>query len=184
MSLTIRTVAGATLALFLLSSATACLAADAKAPFASETIDLGIVVKDVNKSVKFYTDVLGFKELPGFTVPADFCADAGLTDHKALNIKVLALGESEKATKIKLMELPGVDSKKSESGFVHSQLGYRYITLHVADGAAAKERLKKAGIKPIAKGPVALPAGLPPGLALIVVRDPDGNFVELIVPNP
>ncbi|MBI3838158.1 MAG: VOC family protein [Planctomycetia bacterium] len=157
--------------------------AEEKSEFARGTIDLGVVVSQVGKSVKFYTEAIGFKELPAFSVSADFCADAGLTDNQALSIRVLALGDGDSATKLKLMEVPGVASQKSDNAFIHSQLGYRYLTIFVADADAALERLKKAGVKPLAKGPVALPAGLPAGMALMVVRDPDGNLIELIGPK-
>lgn len=159
-------------------------AADAKkSEFARETIDLGVVVTDVAKSVKFYTEALGFSEAPGFSVPADFCADAGLTDKQALNIRVLVLGGDPTATKLKLMEVPGVTSKKTDNAFIHSQLGYRYLTVYVADATAALARLQKAGVKPVAKGPVPLPAGLAAGMTLTVVRDPDGNLIELVGPK-
>jgi lactoylglutathione lyase len=158
-------------------------AADAKSEFARETIDLGIVATDVAKSVKFYTDALGFSETAGFSVPADFCADAGLTDKQALKIRVLVLGDGPTATKLKLMEVPGVKVKQTDNGFIHSQLGYRYLTIYVADASAALARLQKAGAKPLAKGPVPLPAGLPAGMTLTVVRDPDGNLIELVGPK-
>lgn len=151
--------------------------------FARSTIDLGVVVSDVARSVKFYTHAIGFTEVQGFSVPADFCAEAGLTDKLALDIRVLVLGEGDTATKLKLMQVPGAVVKKDDNAFIHSQLGYRYLTIYVADGDAALERLKQAGAKPLAKGPVPLPAGLPPGLALTVVRDPDGNLIELIGPK-
>ena len=48
---------------------------------------------------------------------------------------------------------------------------------------AALKRLDKAGVKPVAKGPVPLPAGLPQGVFLTVVQDPDGNLVELVGPK-
>ncbi len=158
-------------------------AAEPSGEFASPTVDLGIVVTNLDKSVKFYTDAIGFKEAPGFSVPADFCTEAGLTDNQPLKIRVLVLGDGPTATKLKLMEVPGVESKKVDNAFVHSQLGYRYLTIHVTSGAAAAERLKKTGVKAVAKGPVALPAGLPAGMALTVVRDPDGNLVELVGPS-
>jgi hypothetical protein len=44
--------------------------------------------------------------------------------------------------------------------------------------------LAKLGVKPIAKSPVLLPESLVPGkMYLTVVRDPDGNLVELIGPK-
>ena len=179
-----RWLACALFALLLLTgSHTSGTAADAKKhDFARGTIDLGVVVSDVKKAVTFYTNAIGFKEAPGFSVGADFCADAGLTDHQKLDIHVLVLDDGETATKLKLMEVPGVKSKLSDTTFIHSQLGYSYLTIYVADANAALARLKRAGVKPLAKGPVPLPPDLPPGLALTVVRDPDGNLIELIGP--
>jgi catechol 2,3-dioxygenase-like lactoylglutathione lyase family enzyme len=153
-----------------------------KSEFARTTIDLGTLVSDIDKSVKFYTEAIGFQEAQGFTVGAEFCADAGLDD-QTLNIRVLTLGEGDTATKLKLMEVPGVETKKSDTRYIHSQLGFRYLTIYVADANAALARLKKAGVKPIAKGPVPLPPGFPTGMVLAVVRDPDGNLVELIGPK-
>jgi catechol 2,3-dioxygenase-like lactoylglutathione lyase family enzyme len=150
--------------------------------FARATIDIGVVVRDLDRAVKFYTEAIGFKEIQGFSVDADFCANAGLTDHKKLDIRVLVLGDEASATRLKLMEVPSVESKKSDNTFIHSQLGYSYLTVYVADGNRALERLGRAGVRPLAKGPVPLPADLTPGLALTVVRDPDGNLIELIGP--
>jgi catechol 2,3-dioxygenase-like lactoylglutathione lyase family enzyme len=154
-----------------------------KAEFGRTTIDLGVVVSNLDKAVKFYTDAIGFTEVQGFSVPGDFCADAGLTSGKPLSIRVLVLGEGESATKIKLMEVPGVETKKTDNAFIHSQFGFRYLTISVTDTNAAVARLKKAGVSPIAKCPVALPKGLPQGVYLTVVRDPDGNLVELLGPK-
>jgi catechol 2,3-dioxygenase-like lactoylglutathione lyase family enzyme len=146
-------------------------------------IDLGVVVSDVDASVKFYTEAIGFKEVDGFKVPAGFAKDAGLTDDKPLDIRVLQLGDDENATKLKLMQLPGVKSKKSDNRFIHSQLGISYLTIFVVDTAKALDRLEKAGVKPLAKGPVGLPEPLPQGVFLTVVRDPDGNLIELVGPK-
>jgi catechol 2,3-dioxygenase-like lactoylglutathione lyase family enzyme len=80
------------------------------------------------------------------------------------------------------MEVPGVRSKKSDNTFIHSQLGYSYITIRIKDTEAAVQRLKKAGVKPEGKGPAALPKSLGEGVFLTVVKDPDGNIVELVGP--
>ena len=58
-----------------------------------------------------------------------------------------------------------------------------YITIFIKDTDKALAKLKEAGVKPIAKGPVTLPENLDPSLALTIVRDPDGNFVELVGPK-
>ena len=153
--------------------------AEDKPTFSRKTIDLGVVVSDVEKSVKFYTEAIGFKEIKGFSVPGEFCKNAGLTNGAPLTIRVLVLGEGETATKLKLMAVPDAKPKKTNSKFIHSQLGFSYITVFVTDTKAAVERLKKAGAKPVAKGPVEIPGAK---AALTVVRDPDGNLVELVGP--
>jgi catechol 2,3-dioxygenase-like lactoylglutathione lyase family enzyme len=155
----------------------------AASEFSRTTIDLGTVVSDVAKAAEFYTKAIGFREVPGFSVPGDFCADSGLTDGKPLTIRVFVLGEGEQATKLKLMEVPGAKIKKSDNSFVPSQYGFRYLTIFVTDMTKSLERLEKAGVKPVAKGPVPLPKGFPEGVYLTVVKDPDGNLVELVGPK-
>jgi lactoylglutathione lyase len=152
--------------------------------FASTTIDLGTVVSDLPKSVRFYTEGIGFTELPGFDVPSEIATAAGLTDNKPLSIKVLTLGEGAHATKLKLMQVAGTSPRGGDADFIHSHTGFRYLTIIVEDTGAALERLAKIGVKPIAKSPVLLPDSLVPGKSyLTVVRDPDGNLVELIGPR-
>jgi len=151
--------------------------------FSRTVIDMGVVVSDVDAAVKFYTEAIGFKEVSGFEVPAGFAKNAGLTDKKPLSIRVLQLAAGEDATKLKLMQLPSVDSKTSDNRFIHSQLGVSYITIFVQDTNRALERLKRSGVKPVAKGPVELPEPLPQGVFLTVVRDPDGNLIELVGPK-
>jgi catechol 2,3-dioxygenase-like lactoylglutathione lyase family enzyme len=151
--------------------------------FARTTIDLGVVVSDVDRAVEFYTKAIGFQEIEGFAVDGDFAGGAGLTDNQPLKIRVLVLGKDETATKLKLMQVSGVETKPADNRFIHSQFGFSYLTIFVVDTNAALTRLKEAGVKPLAKGPVALPASLAEGVFLTVVRDPDGNFIELVGPK-
>ena len=149
--------------------------------FARTTIDLGCVVSDVEAAAKFYTEAVGFTEVKGFSVDADFATKTGLTDQQPLSIRVFVLGEGETTTKLKLMQ--GPESKKSDNTNILSELGFSYLTIYVSDMNAAEARLKKAGVKPIASGPSELPANLAKGIYLAVVRDPDGNLVELVGPR-
>jgi len=167
----------------LLCSALPAIAAE-PAAFPRTTIDLGCVVTDLDKSVRFYTDGIGFRELPGFSVEAPLAADAGLTDTKPLTIRVLVLGEGEDATKLKLMQVAGAAPRQGDNDFIHSHTGFRYLTIMVADTDAALARLAKLGVKPVAKSPIALPDHLAKGMHLTCVRDPDGNLIEFVGPRP
>jgi lactoylglutathione lyase len=166
----------------LLLAALPCVAAESEFP--RTTIDLGCVVSDLDASVRFYTEGIGFAEAKGFAVPADLARDAGLTDAKPLSVRVLVLGEGESATKLKLMQIAGTAPRTGDTEFIHSHTGFRYLTIFVADTDVVLARLAKLGVKPLAKSPVALPASLAPaGMHLTCVRDPDGNLVELIGPR-
>jgi len=163
-------------------SALPCLAAE-PAAFPRTTIDLGCVVSDLNASARFYTEGVGFRELPGFSVEPTLAAAAGLTESKPLDIRVFVLGEGDDATRLKLMQVAGTEPRKGDTEFIHSHTGFRYLTIMVADTDAAIARLARLGVKPLAASPVALPDHLGKGLFLTCVRDPDGNLVELIGPR-
>ena len=153
------------------------------ATFPRTTIDLGTVVSDLDRSIRFYTEGIGFRVLEGFAVDADVAAAAGLTDSKPLSIRVLALGDGPDATKLKLMQVAGTTPRAGDNEFIHSHTGFRYLTIFVDNTNAALARLAKLGVKPLAKSPVAIPEKIAPGLFLTCVRDPDGNIVELIGPK-
>lgn len=180
MNLSRKLALSAALAIGLLASPAQ---AQEESNFAKLTIDLGVVVADLERSRAFYTGAIGFEKVSSFHVPVSTATDAGLTNGKDLSIDVLTLGTGEGATSLKLMALPGVIARESNNRFIHSQFGFSYITIHVKDTAKAMARLEAAGVKPIAKGPVALPESLGAGVFLTVVKDPDGNFVELVGPS-
>jgi lactoylglutathione lyase len=156
-------------------------AQDGERLFSKPTIDLGVVVSDVEKAVKFYTEAIGFQERQGFQVPGDFAKDAGLTSGPQLDIRVLSLGSGDDATLLKLMQVAGAESKPSDNTVIHSQLGFSYLTIHVRDMNASLEKLEQADVPTVAKTPIEIP--FVPGVFLTIVRDPDGNLVELVGPK-
>jgi catechol 2,3-dioxygenase-like lactoylglutathione lyase family enzyme len=168
------------LILVILTSCFGLRSAAADENFARTTIDLGMIVSDIDKSVAFYTQAVGLKEAPGFQATGQFTGDAGLTDNQPANVRVLVLGDDPTATRLKLMAMPGGEPKRGDTKFIHSQFGFRYITIRVTDMTAAVARLKKANVKLLGKCPLALPKTQS---YLAVFRDPDGNFVELVGPK-
>jgi catechol 2,3-dioxygenase-like lactoylglutathione lyase family enzyme len=151
----------------------------AKSEFDRTTIDVGIVVSDVEKSADFYKNALGFTEVPGFDVSKEMGGDSGLTDYEAFRVRVLVLGDEASATKIKIMEFPDAPGKKIDNKFINSSLGFSYLTIFVSDTTAAVERAKKAGVMSV-KDPYQLGGG---NSYLTLVKDPDGNIIELVGPK-
>jgi len=150
-----------------------------KEAFSRTTIDIGIVVSDVEKSAKFYKEALGFTEVRGFEVSKEMGGDSGLVDYQAFKVRVFVLADESTATRIKLMDFPGVKSKKVDNKYINSSLGFSYLTVLVSDTTAAVERAKKAGVKPV-KEPYQLGAS---GSYLTMLNDPDGNIIELVGPK-
>ena len=152
-------------------------------PFARHTIDLGVVVSDLEKSLAFYKGIVGMTELDGFKVGGDFPKKVGLTDGAGLDIHVLVLGEGEDATKLKVMQVKSEKPAKTlKQRHIHTQTGFSYLSIFVTDVDAVLDRAKKAGLKPYAQSPQRLPEGLPQDVCLLMLKDPDGNFVEIIGP--
>ncbi len=152
-------------------------------PFASETIDLGLVVSNLEKSLAFYKGVVGMTEVLGFKVEGDFPKKVGLTDGAGLDIHVLVLGEGETATKLKVMQVKSEKPAKTlKQRHIHTTTGFSYITIVVTDVDVVLERVKKAGLKPYAQSPQRLPEGLKQTVCLLMLKDPDGNFVEIVGP--
>ena len=154
-----------------------------KSNFARQTIDVGVVVTDIEKSLDFYKKVVGFSEAEGFKVVGKFPKSVGLTDGTPLSIHVLTLGTEEHATKLKLMQ---VASKKParivKQPYIHTIAGPSYLTIFVHDVEVVMNRANKMGYKPYAKSPQILPEGLPQDICLLMLKDPDGNFVEIVGP--
>ena len=158
-------------------SALPCLAAE-PAAFPRTTIDLGCVVSDLDASVRFYTEGIGFRTLPGFSVEAPLAADAGLTDAKQLDITVLVLGEGEQATRLKLMQVEGTAPRRGDNEFIHSHTGFRYLTIVVADTDAALARLAAEGRQAPASAVVVTELGTPEAVLAMEVKQ---RRAELVV---
>ena len=152
--------------------------------FSSETIDLGVVVSDIDKSLEFYKEVVGFTEKDGFKVEGSFPKKVGLTDGTPLKIHVLTLGDQETATKLKLMQVSSSKpSRKIKQPYIHTLTGFSYLTIFVKDVDLVMQNARKKGLKPYADSPQTLPKGLPQDVCLLMLKDPDGNFVEIVGPN-
>ena len=149
-----------------------------KSEFTSTTIDMGIVVSDVEKAAEFYKNALGFTEAPGFDVSAEMGGGSGLTDNQPFHVMVFVLGEEPTATKIKLMQFPQTPGKNVDNQFIHSSLGYSYLTIFVTDMAASVERAKKAGATVVKE-----PYKINGNNYLTLVKDRDGNIIEFVGPT-
>jgi len=117
---------------------------------------------------------------PSSRPPApSLASDAGLSDNKPLHVHVLVQGKEKTATRLKLMQFKNAPGKKVDNAYLHSSYGISYLSVFVTDITSTLERAARHGVRPVAKGPVAIGGKR----FLAIVRDPDGNLIELIGPK-
>ena len=164
-------------------TAAALLALLAGAVFAGDTftesaIHIGVVTKDLDASVAFYTDVIGMKKTGGFEVDAAFAKASGLTRGLPFSVTVLKLKDAPEAAQFKLMSFEK-DAETPKSTSIEDALGMQYITLMVTDLAPFVARIRAAGVALLGETPIPLGDS---GNHFVLVQDPDGTFIELIGP--
>jgi glyoxylase I family protein len=117
-----------------------------------------IVTNEPDRSVEFYTGVLGFKMKFRDRVP--------LPESGALDIVYLDLG----GTAVELLTYGGMPAEPAPQKL---QLGYRMMALEVDDMKSTLEYLKGKGVDPV-WGPVYREK-----YARAEIRDPNGYHIEL-----
>lgn len=147
------------------------------AEFSSDVISIGVVVSDLDKSLHFYTNVLGMKKTGSFTVDAAGGKRTGLTDSVPVAISVLRLGDGPTATDWKLMSF-GKPAAHPRQRHLHDDTGMQYITLNVTSLKPFLKRLKDNQVPLLGETPIPLGGKN----HFVLVQDPDGTFVELIGP--
>jgi predicted enzyme related to lactoylglutathione lyase len=146
--------------------------------FSSPVIQIGVVVSDLEKAVDFYTNVIGMTKAESFNVDGDKSKELGLSDRRTLDVTVLKLDDSEKATQLKLMSF-GKKANHPKQTYIHDDTGVQYITIFVNNITPFTERIKKKNIK-ILSGE---PSSLGNDNFFLLIQDPDGTFIELIGPK-
>jgi catechol 2,3-dioxygenase-like lactoylglutathione lyase family enzyme len=149
----------------------------AQSEFSSGLIGVGVVTRDLQKSLDFYLNVIGMTKVSEFDVDADFGKSSGLTDRVAFHVEVLKLQDSPDANQWKLMSF-GKDGSHPMPRYIHDDTGMQYITIHVNSLDPFLKRIKKHGVRLLGDTPVALGEND----HFVLVQDPDGTIVELIGP--
>jgi len=141
-------------------------------PFNTMPMQVGIVVSDFDKSLDFYTNVLGMTELYRFNATPELATKVGLTDNKGFDAVVLKLNDEPGAAQYKLVKIHETKREPLPHSFVP---GLRYITIHVKNMDQLVERIKKANVPMLTEEPIILPDGM----RILNFLDPDGALVEI-----
>jgi catechol 2,3-dioxygenase-like lactoylglutathione lyase family enzyme len=140
---------------------------------------VGLTVSDVDRSVRFYTGLLGFTTVSDTTIDAPALGRLVGVPGARTRVVRLQLGSE-------LLELtqyagrasrpPPTDSRSNDAWFQH-------VAIIVSDMNRAYAQLAAAGVTAAsAGGPQELPAWNPNagGIRAFYFRDPDGHFLEIL----
>lgn len=147
----------------------------AQSEFSSPTIQIGVVVEDLEKSMQFYTDIIGMRQTGGFDVTPEVAKSTGLTDGLALSVAIMKLEDSPAANEWKLMSF-GKKGENMNHEYIDDDNGMRYVTIFYKTLNDVLERIRDNDIATLGETPYLLPDGR----HFILVKDPDGTFIELI----
>jgi hypothetical protein len=146
--------------------------------FTSKLIGVGVVVADIERSVDFYVNGIGLVKTGGFNIAEDFSKRSGLANGMPFAVTVLKLENSPEANEWKLISFGKKSNSAKKSTYIQDDVGMQYITINVKALKPVMERLKKQNIAFLGNSPTTLNEKS----QLLLVQDPDGNFVELIGP--
>lgn len=141
---------------------------------------INIVVADLARSVKFYTEVLGFRKTHDVVMEGDWIeAIIGLRGVQGLVAFVEPPGGGVRIELLEYRAPPGVALPENSRA---STRGLRHFAFRVDDIARMAARLRAAGVT-LFSDPVRVPAGVVKFAAgdksLLYFLDPDGVILEL-----
>jgi len=139
----------------------------------------GITVSNLERSLAFWRDVLGFEFSHRTQQSGQFAEEiTGVTGAQLSLAVVKAPGH-----KIELLEYHAPADRKSTNDLRPCDVGHAHIALTVDDLDAVLHRIAASGWK-TAGSPQTLTTGPNTGKRVVYVRDPDGNTIELMQPPP
>ena len=142
---------------------------------AADHFDMAIVSSDAKGLVDFYVNALGFCELSPFTIDQQKAAAIGFSDNGPMKVHVLSMGDKEGAGKLKIIEMENTCPAMADNRFVDSMAGYSFMTVFVKDIDKTVDDVQTAGGAIVKE-----PYNLRENKYLVLVRDPDGNTIEVI----
>jgi catechol 2,3-dioxygenase-like lactoylglutathione lyase family enzyme len=165
--------------------AAVCLATLAPAPGvpAAQAAVRGVAaiemtVDDLDRSVAFFTGVLGFrKESEREVAGAELERLSGVFGAR-VRTAVLRLGDE----RLELSDYLAPRGRPYPRGTRANDRWFQHVAIVVSDMDAAYARLREAGVEHASTGPQTLPDSIPAaaGIRAFYFRDPDGHFLELI----
>jgi catechol 2,3-dioxygenase-like lactoylglutathione lyase family enzyme len=139
---------------------------------------VSITVKDMNRSVKFYSDVLGFKPISDKEFHGEDWEQ--LTGVFGLHIRVVRMQLGEEF--IELTDYLTTGGRTIPEDQHSNDLSFQHIAIVVSDMDKAFQQVKKYNVEFVSTAPQTLPATIPAaaGIKAFYFHDLDNHNLELI----
>ncbi|MBM4322568.1 MAG: VOC family protein [Deltaproteobacteria bacterium] len=136
-------------------------------------LEVAVSVKDMDKMLLFYIDVLGLKKVSDAKVPPEMTTKVGQTAH-GLRVVRLATPYGEW---IRLIQTGQPPKPGEVPKYVFDRHGLVYVSFLVTDIDGILQRLKENGAT-LQSGDKKIEVR--PGLFVVYALDPEGNFIEFL----
>jgi catechol 2,3-dioxygenase-like lactoylglutathione lyase family enzyme len=167
------------LALVLIAWCTPALSRDG-APVAIQRVAMiGFSVSDMDRSMAFYSDVLGFEKISDFRVTG--AAYDRLQGVFASNARIVHMRLGEQIVELTQYVSPP-DGRPVPVPSRSNDLWFEHMAIVVSDMEKAYETLQRHGVRQISPEPQTIPASNVPaaGIKAMKFRDPDNHNLELL----
>lgn len=136
-------------------------------------MEVAYSVNNIDKMIKFYTEILGFKKVSDATVPAEMTIKNGQTAH-GLRVVRLATPYDEWIRFVQAGQ-PPKPGKVPE--YIFDRHGLAYCSFIVKDIDNIVKRLTEKGVK-LQSGDEKIEVRA--GLFIVYALDPEGNIIEFL----
>jgi catechol 2,3-dioxygenase-like lactoylglutathione lyase family enzyme len=139
---------------------------------------IGITVKDMDRSLKFYTEVLGFKKISDNEYNGKSWEK--LQGVFGLNMRVVKLQLGDEF--IELTDYLTTGGRSIPEDAKSNDLFFQHIAIVVSDMEKAYRHVKKFNVEHVSTAPQTLPKSIPAaeGIKAFYFHDPDNHNLELI----
>jgi catechol 2,3-dioxygenase-like lactoylglutathione lyase family enzyme len=139
---------------------------------------IGITVKEMDRSVKFYTEALGFKKISDQEFKGENFEK--LQGVFGLNMRVVHLQLGDEI--IELTDYLTTRGRSIPEDQKSNDLFFQHIAIVVCDMDKAYQHLKKFNVEHVSTSPQTLPKSIPgaEGIKAFYFHDPDNHNLELI----
>ena len=141
---------------------------------------INIVVSDLERSVKFYTKILGFKEINRVHMEGEWIEE--IVGLKGVVADVVFIVAPQEEPKVELLCYKFPEGESLPPNSLANTIGLRHIAFKVDDIKTAAKKLEDAGVKLLSE-PIAVPkavmADKPIRKSLCYFHDPDGVLLEI-----